>query len=63
MIQFQENAWTEGRKDGQTLFHSTLPATAGGPNTSQKEVPKKSSAKLIFINSSGNFKNIALLDN
>ena len=35
MIQFQENAWTEGRmegwKDGQTLFYRTLPATAGGP--------------------------------
>ena len=63
MIQFQENAWTVGRMDGQTLFHSTLPATAGGPKTWQKEVPKKSSARLIFINSSGNFKNIALLDN
>ena len=23
--------WTEERKDGQTLFHRTLPATAGGP--------------------------------
>ena len=22
---------TEGRKDGQTLFHRTLPTTAGGP--------------------------------
>ena len=34
-IQFQENAWTEGRtegqKNGQTLFYRTLPATAGGP--------------------------------
>ena len=31
MIQFQENAWTEGRmegqKDGQTLFYRTFPAT------------------------------------
>ena len=31
IIQFQENAWTEGRKDGQTLFYRTLPTTAGGP--------------------------------
>ena len=23
--------WTEGQKDGQTLFYWTLPATAGGP--------------------------------
>ena len=33
MIQFQENAWTEGwterQKDEQTLFYRTLPATAG----------------------------------
>ena len=30
MIQFQENAWTEGRiegQDGQTLFYRTFPAT------------------------------------
>ena len=31
MIQFQENAWTEERKDEQTLFYRALPATAGGP--------------------------------
>ena len=35
MTEFQENAWTEERKDGQkdgrTLFHRTLPATARGP--------------------------------
>ena len=32
MIQFQENAWTEGRmegQDGQTLFYRTFPATPG----------------------------------
>ena len=33
MIQFQENAWIEGRterrKDGQTLFYRILPAAAG----------------------------------
>ena len=28
MIQFQENAWTEGWKDKKTLFYRTLPATA-----------------------------------
>ena len=35
MIQFKENAWTDGRTDGrmdaQTLFYRTFPATAGGP--------------------------------
>ena len=31
MSQSQENVRTEGRKDGQTLIHGTLPATAGGP--------------------------------
>ena len=33
MIQFQENAWTKGRmegqKDGQTLFYRSFPATPG----------------------------------
>ena len=32
MIEFQENAWTEGRmegQDGQTLFYRTFPATPG----------------------------------
>ena len=34
MIQFQENTQTDGRrKDGQTLFHRILPATAGGLTT------------------------------
>ena len=35
MIQFKENARTdgrtEGRKDGQTLFYGTLPDTARDP--------------------------------
>ena len=34
MIQFQENVLIDGRmdgKDGQTLFHRTLPANTGGP--------------------------------
>ena len=34
MIQFQENAWTEGRTEGQkgkqTLLYKTLPATTRG---------------------------------
>ena len=34
MIQFQEKTWTNiGRKDRDTLFHRTLPATAGGPTS------------------------------
>ena len=51
MIQFKENAPTDGRtegrkdgwKDGQTLFCRTLPATAGGPKEgkifAQNDVP------------------------
>ena len=31
MIQFEGNARTDGRMDGQTLFQRTLPANAGGP--------------------------------
>ena len=35
MVQFQGNAWAEGRtksrKDGQTLFYRTLSATAWDP--------------------------------
>ena len=30
MIQFQENTQMSERKDGQTLFHGILPATARG---------------------------------
>ena len=35
MIQFQENVWMEGQKEGQTLFYKTLLATAWGPIKSQ----------------------------
>ena len=35
MSQFQENCqkerWTEGRMEGQTLIHRTLPVMARGP--------------------------------
>ena len=31
MSQFRENLRTDGWTDGQTLFHRTLPAMAGGP--------------------------------
>ena len=34
MIQFQENA---GRKDGQTLFHRTLPTNAEGPRSDMRK--------------------------
>ena len=30
MIPFQENIWMDRWKDRQTLFYTTLPATAGG---------------------------------
>ena len=39
MTYFQENAWTEGRMEGQedrqTLFHRNLTATVGGPKISE----------------------------
>ena len=42
MIQFKENAQTDGQKDGwkdgQTLFHRTLPATARGPKQSESDL-------------------------
>ena len=31
MSQFRENLRTDGRKDGQILFHGNLLATTGGP--------------------------------
>ena len=41
MIEFKENARTDGRMDGrmdgQTLFYRTLPATARGPKIVTKE--------------------------
>ena len=33
MIQFQENAWTDRQKDGQTLFYRTLPAITRNPKS------------------------------
>ena len=33
MIQFQENTWTARQKDGQTLFHRSIPATTDGPTS------------------------------
>ena len=37
MIQFQENPWIEGWKEGQTLFYRTLPASTRGPITMKSE--------------------------
>ena len=37
MIQFQEKAWKNRWKDGQTLFHRTLPANAVGPKSGNFE--------------------------
>ena len=56
MIQFKENAWTGGRKDGrtdgrmdgQTLFYRTLPASAGGPIISF-ETPNRDLNKFFLI--------------
>ena len=35
-MQFQENVWTNVRKDEQALFHRTLPATIGGPKRTKR---------------------------
>ena len=37
MIQFKENARTDGRKDGQTLFYRALSANAGGPINKRRD--------------------------
>ena len=37
MIQFKEYAWTDGQKEGQTLFYMTLLATAGTPKREFKK--------------------------
>ena len=36
MIQLKENTRTEGRTEGLTLFHRTLPATATGSQSYMK---------------------------
>ena len=36
MIQFKGNTQTDKRKDGQTLFYRTLPATTRGPKRKQQ---------------------------
>ena len=52
MIQFQENVWTEG----QTLFHSTVPATAGRPkNNTNFSTTWKSQYFLNALNDSKTF--------
>lgn len=42
MIQFQEKFWTyeltDVRKDRYTLFHTTVPVSAGGPTSSKKKI-------------------------
>ena len=50
MIQFQEKAWKNRWKDGQTLFHRTLPANAGGPKSGNFELIIG-----IFLNSAERF--------
>ena len=50
MIQFQKkrsDGSIEGRKDGQTLFHKTLPATAGGPIVKNKEKLRKKTPQIM----------------
>ena len=37
MIQFQENIWTDGRADGQTIFHMNLPVNVGVPKLFVKD--------------------------
>ena len=38
MVQFKENAWTDGWKDGQTSFYRTLPATTGSPKNTGEDM-------------------------
>ena len=49
MIKFKENAWTDGRtegqKDRQTLFYRTLSATVGGPKTQKRHLENPTKEK------------------
>ena len=46
----------DGWKDGQTLFHRTLSATAGGPKKKINEIlRKKGSLAIIYIKCFGSF--------
>ena len=66
MIQFQENAQTDGRtdeqkdglKDGQALFYRTLPATARGSIIIIKTVMQHKSSKLFIFYISTLFLNL-----
>ena len=66
MIQFQENAWADGRtdeqkdglKDGQALFYRTLPATARGSIIIIKTVMQHKSSKLFIFYISTLFLNL-----
>ena len=52
MSQSKENLWkdgrTDGRRDRQTLFYSTLPAEAGGPITSLQQVTGGNTPNLVL---------------
>ena len=53
MIQFRENAWTEGQKegqkDGQTLFYRTLPATTGGQKKQLAGIDVESTRRIAAV--------------
>ena len=63
MIQFKENAWTEGQmegqKDRQSQFHRILSATVGGPITLKKNTLL--GGRISFL-SKLIFKNVFLMD-
>ena len=45
---FQTKGWKDGKTEGWTLIHRTLPATAGGP-TKNKYTNLRKAAKDIFV--------------
>ena len=49
MIQFKENAQTDGRTDGQTLFYRTLLATAGGPKSDSRTPSLQNTSVRLFL--------------
>ena len=48
MSQSRKNLRTDGKMDGQTLFHRTFPAEAEDPTTSLQQVTGGNTPNLVF---------------
>ena len=48
MSQSQENLWTDGRRDRQTVFYRVLPAETRGTTTSLQQVTAGNTPNLVL---------------